>query len=98
VLEQVRELEATIRSIMTVISPGWRFCFVVPVHELRASTSAAGNGFRIVKISGLEAPRAARLLRAHRVRLVLHSVLSAPAQPFRNSRRKESSPALTTRR
>ena len=36
VLEHVRDVEETIRSIMTVLRPGGRFCFVVPMHELRA--------------------------------------------------------------
>ena len=36
VLEHVRDVDATIRSIMTVLRPGGRFCFVVPMHELRA--------------------------------------------------------------
>jgi SAM-dependent methyltransferase len=36
VLEHVRDVEATIASIMTVLRPGGRFCFVVPMHELRA--------------------------------------------------------------
>jgi SAM-dependent methyltransferase len=35
VLEHVRDVEATIASIMTVLRPGGRFCFVVPMHELR---------------------------------------------------------------
>jgi SAM-dependent methyltransferase len=37
VLEHVRDVDATIRSIMTVLRPGGRFCFVVPMHELRAT-------------------------------------------------------------
>ncbi|HET8577010.1 MAG TPA: methyltransferase domain-containing protein [Methylomirabilota bacterium] len=36
VLEHVRDVEATIASIMTVLRPGGRFCFVVPMHEFRA--------------------------------------------------------------
>ena len=36
VLEHVRDVEETIRSIMTVLRPGGRFCFVVPMHEFRA--------------------------------------------------------------
>ncbi len=36
VLEHVRDVDATIRSIMTVLRPGGRFCFVVPMHEFRA--------------------------------------------------------------
>ena len=36
VLEHVRDVEATIASIMTVLRSGGRFCFVVPMHELRA--------------------------------------------------------------
>jgi SAM-dependent methyltransferase len=36
VLEHVRDVDETIRSIMTVLRPGGRFCFVVPMHELRA--------------------------------------------------------------
>jgi SAM-dependent methyltransferase len=35
VLEHVRDVEATVRSIMTVLRPGGRFCFVVPMHEFR---------------------------------------------------------------
>jgi len=37
VLEHVRDVEATIRSIATVLRPGGRFCFVVPMHEFRAT-------------------------------------------------------------
>lgn len=37
VLEHVRDVEATIASIMTVVRPGGRFCFVVPMHEIRAT-------------------------------------------------------------
>ena len=37
VLEHVRDVEATIRSITTVLRPGGRFCFVVPMHEFRAT-------------------------------------------------------------
>jgi SAM-dependent methyltransferase len=36
VLEHVRDVDETIRSITTVLRPGGRFCFVVPMHELRA--------------------------------------------------------------
>ena len=36
VLEHVRDVEETIRSVMTVLRPGGRFCFVVPMHEFRA--------------------------------------------------------------
>jgi len=36
VLEHVRDVEETIRSIMAVLRPGGRFCFVVPMHEFRA--------------------------------------------------------------
>jgi len=36
VLEHVRDVDATVRSIMTVLRPGGRFCFVVPMHEFRA--------------------------------------------------------------
>lgn len=35
VLEHVRDVEATIASIMTVLRPRGRFCFVVPMHEFR---------------------------------------------------------------
>jgi SAM-dependent methyltransferase len=35
VLEHVRDVEGTIRSITTVLRPGGRFCFVVPMHEFR---------------------------------------------------------------
>src|SRR5205807_900360 len=34
--KRVRDVDATIRSIMTVLRPGGRFCFVVPMHEFRA--------------------------------------------------------------
>ena len=37
VLEHVRDVEGTIRSIATVLRPGGRFCFVVPMHEFRAT-------------------------------------------------------------
>ena len=37
VLEHVRDVDATIRSIMTVLRPGGHFCFVVPMHEFRAT-------------------------------------------------------------
>ena len=37
VLEHVRDVEGTIRSITTVLRPGGRFCFVVPMHEFRAT-------------------------------------------------------------
>jgi SAM-dependent methyltransferase len=36
VLEHVRDVDATIASIMSVIRRGGRFCFVVPMHEFRA--------------------------------------------------------------
>lgn len=36
VLEHVRNVAETIASIEKVLSPGGRFCFVVPMHELRA--------------------------------------------------------------
>jgi SAM-dependent methyltransferase len=36
VLEHVRDVDETIRAIMTVLRPGGRFCFVVPMHEFRA--------------------------------------------------------------
>ncbi len=36
VLEHVRDVEATLASIETVLRPGGRFAFVVPMHELRA--------------------------------------------------------------
>jgi SAM-dependent methyltransferase len=36
VLEHVRDVDETIRSIKTVLRPGGRFCFVVPMHEFRA--------------------------------------------------------------
>jgi SAM-dependent methyltransferase len=36
VLEHVRDVDETIRSIMTVLRPGGRFCFVVPMREFRA--------------------------------------------------------------
>jgi SAM-dependent methyltransferase len=35
VLEHVRDVEGTIRSITSVLRPGGRFCFVVPMHEFR---------------------------------------------------------------
>jgi len=37
VLEHVRDVEGTLRSITTVVRPGGRFCFVVPMHEFRAT-------------------------------------------------------------
>jgi SAM-dependent methyltransferase len=37
VLEHVRDVEGTIRAITTVLRPGGRFCFVVPMHEFRAT-------------------------------------------------------------
>ena len=37
VLEHVRDVEGTLRSIATVLRPGGRFCFVVPMHEFRAT-------------------------------------------------------------
>jgi SAM-dependent methyltransferase len=37
VLEHVRDVDATIASIMSVIRRGGRFCFVVPMHEFRAT-------------------------------------------------------------
>jgi 2-polyprenyl-3-methyl-5-hydroxy-6-metoxy-1,4-benzoquinol methylase len=36
VLEHVRDLEATVASIFTVLRPGGRFCFVVPMLEYAA--------------------------------------------------------------
>jgi SAM-dependent methyltransferase len=36
VLEHVRDVEGTIASILAVLRPGGRFCFVVPMHEFRA--------------------------------------------------------------
>ena len=36
VLEHVRDVEATLRSIFTVLRPGGRFCFVVPMLEFAA--------------------------------------------------------------
>jgi SAM-dependent methyltransferase len=36
VLEHVRDVEGTIRSIASALRPGGRFCFVVPMHEFRA--------------------------------------------------------------
>jgi SAM-dependent methyltransferase len=36
VLEHVRDVDATIASIMSVVRRGGRFCFVVPMHEFRA--------------------------------------------------------------
>jgi SAM-dependent methyltransferase len=36
VLEHVRDVDETVRAIMKVLRPGGRFCFVVPMHELRA--------------------------------------------------------------
>lgn len=35
VLEHVRDVQATIASIMAVLRQGGRFCFVIPMHELR---------------------------------------------------------------
>jgi SAM-dependent methyltransferase len=37
VLEHVRDVEGTIRAITTVLRPGGRFCFVVPMHEFRVT-------------------------------------------------------------
>jgi SAM-dependent methyltransferase len=37
VLEHVRDVDATIASIVTVLRRGGRFCFVVPMHEFRAT-------------------------------------------------------------
>jgi len=37
VLEHVRDVDATVRSIVTVLRPGGRFCFVVPMHEFRVT-------------------------------------------------------------
>src|SRR6185295_7919373 len=34
---RVGDVEGTIRSIATVLRPGGRFCFVVPMHEFRAT-------------------------------------------------------------
>jgi SAM-dependent methyltransferase len=36
VLEHVRDVDETVRSIETVLRPGGRFAFVVPMHEFRA--------------------------------------------------------------
>ena len=36
VLEHVRDVDETVRAIETVLRPGGRFAFVVPMHELRA--------------------------------------------------------------
>lgn len=36
VLEHVRDVDATLASIETVLRPGGRFAFVVPMHEFRA--------------------------------------------------------------
>src|SRR5260370_9018371 len=36
VLEHVRDVEETIRSIMAVLRPGGRVCFGGPMHEFRA--------------------------------------------------------------
>ena len=36
VLEHVRDVEATLRSIFTVLRPGGRFCFVVPMLDFAA--------------------------------------------------------------
>lgn len=35
VLEHVRDVDATVRAIETVLRPGGRFAFVVPMHEFR---------------------------------------------------------------
>ena len=35
VLEHVRDVDATVDSILGVLRPGGRFCFVVPMHEFR---------------------------------------------------------------
>lgn len=37
VLEHVRDVDATIASIMSVVRRGGRFCFVVPMHEFRVT-------------------------------------------------------------
>ncbi|MBI2561027.1 MAG: methyltransferase domain-containing protein [candidate division NC10 bacterium] len=37
VLEHVRDVDATLAAIETVLRPGGRFAFVVPMHELRAT-------------------------------------------------------------
>jgi len=37
VLEHVRDVDQTLRAIQTVLRPGGRFAFVVPMHELRAT-------------------------------------------------------------
>jgi SAM-dependent methyltransferase len=37
VLEHVRDVDATIASILTVLRRGGRFCFVVPMHEFRVT-------------------------------------------------------------
>jgi len=36
VLEHVRDVDETIASLITVLRPGGRLCFVVPMHEFRA--------------------------------------------------------------
>jgi SAM-dependent methyltransferase len=35
VLEHVRDVDATLQSVLTVLRGGGRFCFVVPMHEFR---------------------------------------------------------------
>lgn len=37
VLEHVRDVDATVASILKVLRPGGRFCFVVPMHEFRVT-------------------------------------------------------------
>jgi len=37
VLEHVRDVDATLASILTVLKPGGRLCFVVPMHEFAAA-------------------------------------------------------------
>lgn len=37
VLEHVRSVDETVESILTALRPGGRFCFVVPMHEFRAT-------------------------------------------------------------
>lgn len=39
VLEHVRDVDATLRAIETVLRPGGRFAFVVPMHEFRVTGS-----------------------------------------------------------
>lgn len=37
VLEHVRDVDATVGAMLKVLRPGGRFCFVVPMHEFRAT-------------------------------------------------------------